>query len=290
MPSVRKRSLRRLALPGVFAAALLAAAPPAVRAADPAARTVPAMWQIEPRLDKPDLSKIAAIRFLTETTYPPFNYLDEDGRLVGFNVDLARAICAELELDCMVRTRAWDRLVDELVAGRGDAIIASIAADAQTRGQLDFTDRYYLTPARFAVNRDTGYGEMTPEGLAGRTVGVVAGTAHEAYLKAFFPDTRLETFETRAEARAALKTLRIEALFDDGISLSFWLNGTASEACCAFRGGPWLDPRYFGEGVAIAVRPGNDALRRALNYGLRRVFASGKYEELFLRYFPVSFY
>lgn len=268
--------------------ALAAVRAPAAAQTDGA--IVPMLWPAEPRLEKPDLSRITSIRFLTDTSYPPFNYLDDGGRLVGFNVDLARAVCEELEVECTMRTRAWDKLMDELAAGRGDAIMASLAVTREARETVDFTDRYYLTPARFAVHNDTAYGEMTPQGLAGRTVGVIAGTAHEEFLKTFFSETTLETFKTRGEARDALKALKVEALFDDGISLVFWINGTISQGCCAMRGGPWIDPRYFGEGAAIAVRKGNEPLRKALNYALKRVYRSGRYEEIFLRYFPLNFY
>lgn len=251
---------------------------------------LPSFWPIQDRLQTPDLSKIRSIRFLTETGYPPFNYLDAEGRLVGFNVELAREICVVLKVECIMRTQPWDELLPKLQDGLGDAIIASLAMTAENRGKVDFTDRYYLTPARFAVREDTGYGEMTPEGLAGRTVGVIGGTAHEAYLKAFFAKSRIVPFETREEAHAGLQNRAVEALFDDAISLMFWINGTASEGCCVFRGGAYYDERYFGEGAGIAVLKGNDSLRHALNYALRKVYRSGKYEELFLRYFPMSYY
>lgn len=250
----------------------------------------PSFWAMEARLEAPDLSKVRMIRFLTETGYPPFNYLDEDGQLVGFNVELARAMCMELKIECIMRTRPWNELLAQLEAGLGDAVIASLAMSEENRARVDFTDRYYMTPARFAVREDTGYGEMTPEGLAGRSIGVVAGSAHEAYLNRFFAKSKIVPFESREKAHAGLRNLAVEALFDDAMSLMFWLNGTASEGCCAFRGGAYYDARYFGEGVGIAVLKGNDALRKALNYALRKVYQSGKYEELFLRYFPMSYY
>jgi polar amino acid transport system substrate-binding protein len=74
------------------------------------------------------------------------------------------------------------------------------------------------------------------------------------------------------------------------MSLMFWFNGTASAGCCVFRGGAYYDLSYFGEGIGIAVAAGNDALRKALDYALRKVYQSGKYQELFLRYFPMSYY
>ena len=294
MLRARAGLLAALALFGVVAlAGVVALGSVAARAAshDPARDVyVPALWPIEPRLEKPDLSKLLTIRFLTESDYPPFNFVDEHGRLVGFNVDIARAICDDLKIDCVIRTRAWDKLLSELDAGRGDAIIASLAVTEETRARLDFSDRYYITPARFAVRLDTGYGDMVPVGLAGRSVGVVAGSAHEAYLRQFFADARVVTFASREETRAALKDRVVEALFDDAISLSFWIGGTASQNCCGFRGEAYYDPAYFGEGIAIGVVKGNDDLRRALDYGLRRIYKSGKYEEIFLRYFPIGFY
>lgn len=291
-----KRSSRSAAPAGVFCALGLLALALALLVPGPAAAQddgvrvdVPALWQIAPRLEKPDLSKLLTIRFLTQSDYPPFNFIDKYGRLVGFNIDIARAICEVLEIECVVRTRNWDKLVEELEGGRGDAIIASMAITEEARAKLDFSDRYYVTPARFAVRRDTGYGDMAPAGLAGRSIGVIAGTAHEAYLRQFFAESRIVTFETRGETRAALKDRLVEAVFDDAITLSFWLAGTASEKCCAFRGGAYYDPRYFGEGAAIAVIKGNDDLRHAFNYALRRIYKSGKYEEIFLRYFPLGY-
>ena len=78
------------------------------------------------------------------------------------------------------------------------------------------------------------------------------------------------------------------AIFGDGVSLAGWLNGSESKSCCAFLGGPFIDRAYFGEGLTIAVRKNNAALRAALDYGLARVAERGVYTELYLKYFPVG--
>ena len=117
---------------------------------------------------------------------------------------------------------------------------------------------------------------------------MVAGTAHEAYLKALFTEAELRPFPNAAEARAALKSGAVDLLFADAISLAFWLNGTDSENCCSFRGGPYVDSRYFGEGIAIAVRRGNDTIRQAINWAMFRAWEQGRYTDLWLRYFPIS--
>lgn len=252
--------------------------------------SVPALWPLDQRRQRPDTSRIRAIRFLTESDYPPFNFIDSTGQLVGFNVELAAALCAALKLECSIRTRRFEQLLEQLDAGEGDAVIASVAMSAANRARADFTDRYYLTPARFAARRQSAVDDVRPAALAGRPLGVVAQSAHEAYLRAYYSAATITAFKTREEARMALKDGTVDLVFDDGISLAFWLHGADAENCCAFRGGPFLESRYFGEGVGIAVKRGNDALRNALNHALREVYASGRYEEIFLRYFPLSFY
>jgi polar amino acid transport system substrate-binding protein len=236
----------------------------------------------------PDSSRISVIRFLTEIDYPPFNYAEPDGSHAGFNVDLARLICEELNVKCTIQMRRFDTLLDALAENRGDAVIASIAVTPATRARADFTDPYYRTPARFVMRRDTKIDDVRPETLEGKKVAVVAGTAHEAYLKALFPEVALRPYPTADASRAALKAGEVDLLFGDGISLSFWLNGTDSAGCCVFAGGPFTESRYFGEGVGIAVRRGNDTLRLALNWALFKIWERGKFSDLWLRYFPIS--
>ena len=250
---------------------------------------VPGFWDPRRRPERPDLTRINIIRFLTETDYPPFNYAGPDGNPTGFNVELARAICQEIKVACTIQMRRFDTLVDALNKNQGDAVIASLAETPAMRQKVDFSHPYYRTPARFVARRDLkGLKVVTPAALEGRKVGVVAGTAHEAFMKELFTEAELHPYPTPAAARFALKQGDVDLLFDDGISLSFWLNGTESAGCCEFRGGPYLESRYFGEGVGIAVRKGNDVLRRAFNWALFRLWENGRFTDLWLRYFPIS--
>jgi polar amino acid transport system substrate-binding protein len=249
---------------------------------------VPGFWDPRRRPERPDLSRLTVIRFLTETDYPPFDYAGPDGNPVGFNVDLARMICEEIKVACTVQMRRYDTLIDSLNANQGDAVIASIAATPAMRKRVDFTDPYYRTPARFVARRNSGIEDVRPQALEGKKVGVIAGTAHEAYIKALFTEAELHSYPDDAAARAALKKGEVDLLFGDGISLSIWLNGTDSANCCRFVGGPFLESRYFGEGVGIAVRRGNDLLRQSLNWALFRLWEQGRFTDLWLRYFPIS--
>jgi polar amino acid transport system substrate-binding protein len=230
------------------------------------------------------------IRFLTDSDFPPFDFYDEDGVLVGFNVDLARAICLELNTSCDIKARPWDELFAGLKKGDADAVIAGHRVTAAALKQVDFTDRYFHTPGRFAGRKDSPKVDITPSGLDGKRIAVARGTAHEAYLRTFFHDSALVVYENTDLAREALAAGKADFLFDDGISLAFWLNGTLSRQCCEMRGGPFLEPKFFGDGIAIAVPKNDPQIRLLLNKGLDRVRASGRFEELVQRYFPVRIY
>ena len=264
-------------------------ASPAPATVNPPANTmaVPSFWDPRRRPERPDLSRISIIRFLTETDYPPFNYAGPDNAPAGFNVDLARLICEEIKVACTVQMRRFDTLIGALNSNNGDAVIASIAETPEMRKQVDFSDPYYRTPARFVSRRDVEI-EVRPEALEGKKIAVVAGTAHEAYLKTLFTEAALQVYPNSDAARFALRKGEVDLLFGDGIALAFWLNGTDSSGCCVFRGGPYLESRFFGEGVGIAVKRGNDVLRQAVNWALFRLWEKGRFTDLWLRYFPIS--
>lgn len=229
------------------------------------------------------------IRFLTDDDYPPFHFIGPDGQLSGFNIDLARAICQELKAACTIQARRWDTLVQALEENRGDAIIASLAAHHPARPRVDFGQPYYRTPARFASRKEKS-GDPTPTALAEAEVAVVAGSSHAAFLAAFYPRLRLKTYPDQDEALRALGSGSVETFFGDGIGLAIWLNGQAGSACCAFRGGPFYESRYFGEGAAIAFRKDAVQLRRAVDFAVYRLAETGVYQNLMLKYFPVRFY
>jgi len=276
-----KRSIAVLLFVGI-----LAGAGPASRVAaqlkQPQA-TPPPAEETEPH----PLPRRVAIRFLTDSDYPPFNYYDEDNVLTGFNVDIARSICLELAAACDIQVRAWPELLQALRRGEADAVIASHAVSANALRAVDFSDRYYHTPARFAARRSASRLDVTPEGLEGRKIAVTKGTAHEAYLRTFFRDSSIRAYESPELARDALISGAADLLFDDGIGLAFWLNGTASKACCEFKGGPFGEPKYFGDGVAVAVNREDQQLKLLINSALKRLRENGRYEELVLRYFPL---
>lgn len=268
--------------------ALLAGPGTPVDAQAPAAQTgAPAATGDAPAGELP---RRVVIRFLTETDYPPFNFLDEEGVLTGFNVDLARAICLEAAATCDIKPSPWTELMPALARGDADAVIAGHAVLPEALDKVEFSDRYFFMAARFAARKEAPLANATPEGLEGKKVGVVKGSPHEAYLRTFFRDTAIQTFETAEAVRDAMLESKVDAIFDDGVSLAFWLNGTNSKACCEFKGGPYLEPRFFGDGMAIALPRKDPQVRKLVNGALKRVRESGRLEELVARYFPFRIY
>ena len=132
--------------------------------------------------------------------------------------------------------------------------------------------------------------DISPEGLQGQRIGVIRGSAHEAFLKTFFRDSRIEVHPSSESAREAMVNGKLDYLFDDGISLSFWLNGTLSQQCCEFRGGPFLESKFFGDGIAITVKKGDRQTRELINRSIASLRESGRFEEIIGRYFPYRIY
>ncbi len=270
--------MRALAL----ALALLLAAPAAALAqalpyhADPSAREI-----------VPNLSSVPTIRFLTTADFPPFNFRDEKGELIGFNVDLARAICADLSVACTVQAWPWEQAAKALEDNQGDALIAGLAMTPETGATFDFSQIYLELPGRFVTTAAAAKG-FVPSTLAGKPVAVRKGSAHAEFMRRYLPDAKLVEFDSEPLALEAVQQGKADAYFGDALRAAFWLND--NQGCCDFAGEPYFRPDLFGDGLTIAIPAGRDAVRLAIDYGLRRLKRSGVYDELFLRWFPVSFY
>ncbi|MDW6025309.1 transporter substrate-binding domain-containing protein [Mesorhizobium sp. BAC0120] len=232
------------------------------------------------------------VRFLTTVDFPPFNFLDSSGRLSGFHIDLARAICRELEMiaKCQIQALPWGELEGALQKKEGEAIIAGLSVTEASRAKYAFTRSYLQFPARFVTTKAKALAEPLSEKLRGEPVGVLLGSAHERMLREYFPDLKVVTFDKQEEMLGDLKTGKVVAAFGDGMRLGFWLAGSDSADCCRFSGGPYLAPEYLGSGLAIAVTPENAKLAAAFDYALHEINVKGIFAELYLRYFPVSFY
>ncbi|WP_082984878.1 transporter substrate-binding domain-containing protein [Methylobacterium platani] len=268
-------------------AVLVACLTPAVAPAAEAV-TVPNFWNPRARLERPEPPQTTRpVRVLTDDEYPPLHFAGPDGNPTGFSVELVRAACEKLGLTCTVQVRRFDTLLDALQANQGDVVAAAVPLTASLRAGYRATRPYFRWPARFAVRGDKALPAPDAAVIAAHPTGVVSGTAHEAYLRTFFHATP-KTYPDLGTAEAALRRGEIEYLFGDGLALALWIGGTDSAACCAFSGGDYLENRYFGEGIGLVTRKEDEALARALDDALQRLWDEGKYAELYLRFFPVG--
>ena len=118
----------------------------------------------------------------TEGAYPPFNWIDENGELQGFDIDIGNALCAAAKLDCTWAVQDWDGIIPGLLAKKYDAIIASMSITEERKKKVDFTGKYYTTPAKFVRMKGSDI-EISDEGLEGKAVGVQRATIHENFLR-----------------------------------------------------------------------------------------------------------
>lgn len=249
---------------------------------------IPNFWDPRASQERPEIAATRTIRFLTDDEFPPLHFAGPDGNPTGFSVELARAVCEKLALTCTVQVRRFDTLLDALGDGRGDAVAAAIPITAMVRRRFSPTQPYFRFPARFAARKDRNQPEPGPATLNGRTVAVVAGTAHEAYLKSFFPQAKVTSVPELGRAQDLLRAGEADYVFADGVALALWVGGGESAECCALAGGPYLESRFFGEGIGFLLRPEDETLRRAFDYALQKLHDEGRYAELYLRFFPVS--
>ena len=235
----------------------------------------------------PNLAAVPNIRFLTTADFPPFNYRDRTGELVGFNIDLSRAICADLGITCTIQAWPWEQAGRALEDGQGDALIAGLAMSVDNGALFDFSDIYLMLPGRFVTRKDSAAG-FDPAAFAGKTVAVRQGSAHATFVTRYLPGAKPVEFDTEIAALEAVRDKQADIYFGDAMRASFWLNADAD--CCAFAGEPYFRPDLFGDGLSIAVDAGHDTVRLAIDYALARLKRSGTLDELYLRWFPVGFY
>ncbi|NTG72379.1 transporter substrate-binding domain-containing protein [Agrobacterium rhizogenes] len=253
---------------------------------------LPVLFDARERLPKPDLSTLVRLRFLTSVDFPPFNFADQNGKLSGFHIDLAREICDELGISdkCQIQALPFEELQGALSASQGDAVIAGVAVTPELRKSFAFSRPFLMLPARFVRNLKAPIDGRTAAGLAGHSVGVVKGTTHEAMLAAFFPAIKPVPFDDKDALLAAVKDGKVDAGFADGLQLSFWVSSPSAEKCCALFDGPYLSQQFLGEGMTIMLREQDADLTAAINHALATLSRNGRLQEIYLRYFPYGLY
>jgi lysine-arginine-ornithine-binding protein len=229
------------------------------------------------------------LRIGVEGAYPPFSWKEPDGTLKGFDIDIAMALCDKMGRQCELVEQDWDGIIPALLAKKYDAIVASMSITEERKKRVDFTDKYYHEPAKFVAAKDAGL-EATPEGLAGKSVGVQRGTIHQCYMEKMFPDTDLRLYGTQEEVFLDLAAGRIDAQISSSIQAEEGFLNTDAGKDFAFFGGDQYDLECHGEGAGIAVRKGEDDLREAFNKAIKEIRADGTYQAINAKYFDYDIY
>ena len=223
------------------------------------------------------------LRFGVEALVPPFESRNAQGELVGLNIELGNALCAELDVKCHWVDQDYATNIDALEAGRFDAIMP-MSATPLRRQRIEFTDSLYTLDSRLVtrVNRN-----LTPDpaSLEGKRVGVLAGTSRQAFAKARWETAGvvISTFQFNDELIRSLMAGEIDATLQDTIEISQALLDTPQRDGFGFSGPPVKD-ELLGSGIAIGVRQSDTTLRIALNSALLTLKESGQYADIVNRY------
>ena len=225
------------------------------------------------------------LRIGVEGAYPPFSAVDEKGALIGFDIEIANALCEEMGATCELVQQDWDGIIPGLLERKFDAIVASMTATEERKEKVDFTERYYKDGAKF-VRAKSATGRVSYGGLGGKKVGVQRGTVTDTFLSAEFEGVDVKRYDTLENAQQDLLTGRLDLLLaDQFVQDEFVKANTDYEAV----GATYTNSKYFGD-IAIAVRPGDDALRQKINAAIKAIRANGKYGEINDSYFSHDIY
>jgi lysine-arginine-ornithine-binding protein len=224
----------------------------------------------------------------TPESYPPYSWVDAQGKLNGFEIDLGDALCAEMKVKCEWVLQSWDGIIPALQEKKFDGIIASMSITAERKQVVDFSDKYYNSPAEF-IGPKSEKVDISPNGLKGKTVGVQISTVHAAYMEAKYKDiATIKTYDTQENANLDLIAGRVDLLLADGVALDSFLksaDGTDFEV----KGKPFIDP-MMGDGVGVAVRKEDTALRDKFSAAIKAIRANGVYKKINDKYFSFDIY
>lgn len=229
------------------------------------------------------------VRIGTEGAYPPFNALTADGQLVGFDIDIAKALCEEMKVECEFVIQDWDGMIPALIAGKFDAVIASMSITEERKQKVDFSNKYYNTGPAIAVPKDSTLSGVTDADLKGALLGAQSSTTHSNYAEEKFPSADLKLYPTPDEYKLDVANGRIDAVIDDVVVLDNWLK-SEDGACCRLLGALDPDPVINGEGAGVAIRKEDQALKAMFDEAIKGIRASGKYQEINNKHFDFDVY
>lgn len=228
------------------------------------------------------------LRLGTEGAYPPFNFTDASGKVTGFDIEIGLALCKEMRVECEVVAQDWDGIIPGLIAEKYDFIIASMSITEARKAKVAFTDPYYRSAVAVVVPRDSPITDISADALAGKMIGVQGGTTQANYARETFVHSDIREYPTQDEVNLDLVNGRLDLQVSDYLPMLDWVG--KADSCCKFAGKPVTDPAFVGEGVAIALRKEDTALRDRMNAALKAIRADGAYQAINKKYFPTDIF
>lgn len=225
------------------------------------------------------------VRIASEGGYPPFNFMDLTGKLVGFELDLAEAMCEKANVTCTFQAQDWDGILPALLAGRYDAVIASVSITDERKKQVAFSKPYFVLPASVAVPKDLPLKDASPESLKGKTIGVQSSTVHTNYAEGVYKDSRIRLYPKQDEANTDLAGGRIDATMADKPTIMDFLKSAEGQACCKLLADIENNVEFHGEGIGIALRKEDSDLKALFDKAIAEIHADGTFDKISAKYF-----
>ena len=230
-----------------------------------------------------------ALRVGVEGAYPPFSWKEADGTLKGFDIDFAHEVCKRLDRECVLVEQEWDGMIPALLARKFDTIIASMSITEERKKKVDFTVKYYNTPAKLVAKKNPGF-EGTAAGLDGKRLGVQRATTHQCSAEKLYPGAELVLYATQDEVWQDLGSGRLDAQLSDSLQAyeGFLVLDVGQDF--DFLGDALDDVECQGVGAGFAIRKEDSALRDALSKAIQDIRADGTYKVINDKYFAVDIY
>jgi arginine/ornithine transport system substrate-binding protein len=230
------------------------------------------------------------IRVGVEGAYPPFSWVESDGTLKGFDIEIAMALCKEIGAECTLVTQDWDGIIPALLARKYDAIIASMSITEERKKKVAFSEKYYNSPAKFARKKGSGI-TISKAGLKGKSVGVQRATTHDNFITGIFGSSvDIKRYATQDEAYLDAVAGRIDLLLADSIAMEDGFLKTDNGKGWEFVGPGYSEPKYFGDGAGIATRKQNSDLAELFSKAIKAIRANGVYKSINDKYFAFDIY
>ncbi|MEF1291572.1 ABC transporter substrate-binding protein [Vibrio sp. M260118] len=230
------------------------------------------------------------VRLASDFTYPPFNYKDASGKPVGFDIEIADALCAEAKLECTWVSQGWDSLIPSLLARKSDVIMASMRITQERKKKVLFTNKYYQTPARFVAQSGSNV-QMTKQGLKGKVIGVQRGTIHDRYVTDMFAGVaEIKRYSGQDEVYIDMGNGRLDLTFGNADQLALAFLDKDIGQGFEFVGEAVTDKAYIGEGTALALRHNDKVLADKFNQAIETIRQNGTYDKIAAKYFSFDIY